>query len=247
LETTSLTVYEGTDLSKHLPSKLVNELSSYLSKTKSTGCNNTDYCTLYKNIYDNKFKEIYEAGTGVSTLVMAYALYMVYKETGVKGRLTSMEEHKEYLDISKKLLPDYLQEYVDFILSDRVFDYWRWVGGYRYKDIPVRNYDFGWFDGPSTSMEDKTKIGTTANFDAVYLCIDRKLTIWGFVDGRVYTVYVLKELFFNKIKYYIDSKDKKCRLGIIEGIEYKDLHKYSKKIVNNVEKTVKRITKIVLD
>ena len=238
MNNTALIVYEGTNLNKHLPPKLVNELSIYLSKTKSTGCNNTDYCTLYKNIYDNKFKEIYEAGTGVSTLVMAYALYMIYKETGVKGRLTSMEEHKEYLDISKELLPNYLHEYVDFILSDRVFDHYMMFCGYRYKDIPVRKYDFCWFDGPSM-LTDKRNGKKNANFDALYLCINRKLTVWGFVDGRVYTVYVLKEMFSNKIKYYLDKNDSTCKIGIVNGIRYNDLDDYCTRVFHNVKKLIK--------
>jgi len=234
---TVLKIYNGEKINKYLPLKLLEELKDYKSKTKSTGCNPTDYCTLYKNIINNKFKEIYEAGTGISTLVMAHALHVLYEITGVKGRVTSMEEHPEYLDMSKKLLPSYLQEYVDFVLSDRYFDSYMMFCGYRYKDVPKRQYDFGWFDGPSM-LSGTTSGGRTANFDAVYLCVNRRLDVWGFVDGRVYTVFVLKEMFDKKIRYYIDPKDYKCKLGIINGIKFKDLKDYKTKVFYNVKKLI---------
>lgn len=219
---TKLSIYNFRKYSNLLGEELSNLLSEYVSKTNSTGCNKTDYNTLYMNIRNFKFKEIYEAGTGVSTLIIAYALYKNYKEFKIKGRVTSMEEIKKYYDQSINLLPNFLKPFVDFRLSEVVFDYHMIFCGNRYKNIPDRKYDFCWIDGPRFNISDK-KGRSTSDFDCIYLIRDRNLNISGLVDGRIHTVYMLKEIFGEKIEYYVDPNDEGCTLGVINNISKLDI------------------------
>ena len=97
-------------------------LQDYLRKTKSTGRGYIDYAQLYEMIRINRPVEILECGTGVTTLVIAHALMKNEEETGIAGRVTSMEEHPEWFEMSQKLLPLKYSKYVAFTLSDTVED-----------------------------------------------------------------------------------------------------------------------------
>jgi len=97
-------------------------LQEYLQETKSTGCGYIDYACLYQTIRSAKPVEVLECGTGVSTLVIAHALMENESEPGRGGRVTSMEEHEGWLDMSRKLLPDKYAKYVDFRLSGTIED-----------------------------------------------------------------------------------------------------------------------------
>ena len=94
---------------------LWSELESYLKKTKSTGCNISDYWELYNHVRKYKPKEVLECGTGVSTIVIATALIENEKE-GFSGRITSMESINKYLKMAKDILPTHFVKYVDFVL-----------------------------------------------------------------------------------------------------------------------------------
>ena len=98
--------------------KLWSALNQYIRLSSSTGCGFTDYWTLYKYVKKNKPREILECGTGVSTLVLAFALMELDRQGYPAGKITSMESHGEYLRMSKNLLPDYLEKYVEFCLSE---------------------------------------------------------------------------------------------------------------------------------
>ena len=46
----------------------------YLEKSVSTGCDYVDYLALYNHVRKHKPQYVLELGTGVSTVVLAYAL-----------------------------------------------------------------------------------------------------------------------------------------------------------------------------
>jgi len=119
-------------------SELWTTLSAYLEKTKSTGCGYIDYAFLYKMIRSTKPVEILECGTGVSTLVIAHALMENERETGRGGRVTSMDEHNVWLDMSRNLLPSEYKKFVDFKVSATVEDRYSIFRGVRYENIPSR-------------------------------------------------------------------------------------------------------------
>jgi hypothetical protein len=175
-------------------------LINYTEKTGSTGCNMTDYYVLYKQIRDKKPIEVLECGTGVSTLVIAHALMENERETGKQGHVTSMEEIAEWGDMAEDLLPDVYRSLVDIVVSPAIEDYYGLFRGMRYRDIPERDYDFVFVDGPKyRSPYDNHP---TFDFDYLHILRNSNIPVSGLIDQRVSTVFVLQQLLGKeKIKY----------------------------------------------
>lgn len=197
--------------------ELWQELQAYLQKTSSTGCNLTDYWHLYYEIRKNKPIEVLECGTGVSTLVIAHALIDNEKETGVKGRVTSMEEIDEWLEMSRRLLPDKYHPYVDFSQSDTVEDCFSIFRGVRYRNIPARMYDFVFVDGPK--YKSPVDGVPTFDFDFIQIVRDSERPVSGLIDKRVSTCFVLQQILgAEKVRY-----DPVLHLGYIAPCTKHDL------------------------
>ena len=177
------------------------ELHTYLERSRSTGCSYTDYWYLYRAIRLGKPKEVLECGTGVSTLVIAHALMENAAEGAAPGRITSMEEHAEWLEMSKALLPQAYHTYVDFRLSPTVEDYYSLFRGVRYRDVPEdRAYDFVFVDGPSyVSPVDGTP---TFDLDLLHVLQRSDSAVAGLVDKRVSSCFVFQQLLgSDKVRY----------------------------------------------
>jgi hypothetical protein len=192
-------------------------LQEYLRQSSSTGCSYTDYWQLYHQIRTRKPTEVLECGTGVSTLVIAHALMENERDTGQHARLTSMEESSEWLEMSRRLLPEQFHARVDFCLSDTVEDTFSLFRGVRYRDVPRRPYDFAFIDGPNY----KTPKNGVATFDLDFLHLLRTADhpMAGLVDKRVSTCYVLQHVLgVNKVRY-----SPVLHLGFIEPCTKSDL------------------------
>lgn len=176
------------------------ELTSYLEKTGSTGCSFGDYLVLYTYIREKKPVEVLECATGVSTIVMAYAMMENEKETGVVGRIASMEESLEYYDLACRLLPPGLKKYVEIIHSPKAEAFYYLFRGVKYEKVPRRAYDFVFIDGPTTkSLSDGHK---TFDFDFIDVLLNSEKPVSAVVDGRLSTCFVLgKILGRDKFKY----------------------------------------------
>lgn len=197
--------------------QLWSALVEYITQSSSTGCNHTDYLVLYKQIRQKKPQEVLELGTGVSTLVIAHALYENAVETGTYGRVTSMEESSEWLEMSRALLPDKYRTCVDFCLSGTVEDKFSLYRGVRYEVVPERKYDYVFIDGPST----KSPLDGTPTFDFDLLNILRtaERPISGLIDKRVSTCFVLQQILGKeKLRY-----DPILHLGFITNCSKNDL------------------------
>lgn len=167
-------------------------LQEYLGKTDSTGCGYIDYACLYEMVRATRPVEILECGTGVSTLVIAHALMENENETGVAGRVTSMEEHIDWLEMSRKLLPSRYSKYVSFELSNTVEDRYSIFRGVRYTTVPDRAYDFVFVDGPKyDSPQDG---GATFDFDFIHVLRSAERPVGCLIDKRLSTVFVLQQL-----------------------------------------------------
>lgn len=167
-------------------------LEDYLAKTESKGCHYTDYDVLYRYIREARPREILECGTGTSTLVVAYALLENARD-GVEGRVTSMEEREFWFEMAERLLPDELRDYTDLRLSPKVEEGYTIFRGMRYAELPERRYDFVFTDGPGTlALSDGTR-----SFDFDYLHVVRRSEhpVFGIVDGRLTTCYILQKVF----------------------------------------------------
>lgn len=202
---------------------LIKELNEYLNRTGSTGCNYTDYFKLYQHIRKHKPTEILECGTGVSTVLIAFALKENYDENKIRGRVTSMESYQKYFDMQKHIFPTQLLEYTEFILSDTVEDYYSIFRGIRYENIPKeRNYDFIFVDGPNyESKIDKTM---TFNFDLIHVVRNSKTNLFAIVDKRISSCFVYQKIFgLNKVRYNAISH--LCSVGPLNKYDLLDFDK----------------------
>lgn len=180
--------------------ELWNTLTEYLQLTKSTGAGYSDYWVLYKYVRKHKPKEILECGTGVTTVVMAHALMENEKQWNVKGRITSMEDMKEYYDSAAKLMPRQLEEYVDLVYSEKTEYCYSIFRGVGYRDVPDRAYEFVFIDGPQTTVLSDGTI--SFDFDYINVVVRSDRPVFGIVDKRMGTCFVLQKIFgTDKVKY----------------------------------------------
>jgi len=188
--------------------ELWSALQCYLKKTKSTGCGYIDYACLYQTIRISKPVEILECGTGVSTLIIAHALRENERETGISGHVTSMEEHVEWLEMSKQLMPPQYSKYVSFKFSHTIEDRYSLFRGVRYACIPNKAYDFVFVDGPN--YKSPLDGGATFDFDFIHVLQNSIRPVSCLIDKRLSTVFVLQQLLGAK----------KVRYSAIEGLGY---------------------------
>ena len=199
--------------------ELWRQLTDYLHKSSSTGCNYSDYAALYKHVLEHKPKEILECGTGVSTIIMAQAL----KKVGGRGRITSLESIEKYFELAQSLLPKDLSNYVEIKFSSVIEDSFSLFRGCRYRDIPMdRKYDFIYVDGPSyVAPSDDT---VTFDFDFLYIVQHSNHPVYAIIDKRVSSCYVFQKVFGkNKVKY-----DSFRHLGFAGPCTKNDIKHFSK-------------------
>jgi hypothetical protein len=166
---------------------LLDELTHYAAESRSTGCQWTDYWTLYAAIRKYRPREVLECGTGVSTIVIAHALL-----ANGRGRVTSMEESGEWFAMACRLLPDRYKSVVDLRLSETVADGHAMFRGIRYKDVPARPYDFIFVDGPDFAGD--LKQTESCDFDFIHVLRNSDTPIRGIVDSRTGTFWTLARI-----------------------------------------------------
>lgn len=192
-------------------------LADYLAKSTSTGGEYTDYLALYQHVRTHKPREILECGTGVSTVVLAHALMENEREFGIVGRIASMEDKKQWLDVAQELLPPHLTRYVDLVFSPRVEDGWYIYRGVRYDSVPDRPYDFVFVDGPDFDSLSDGQL--TFDFDLIRVVEKADNPVYAIVDDRLSTSYVYQKVFgVSNVRY-----STRHRLSFIGPITGKDL------------------------
>lgn len=195
---------------------LMSVLNDYLKKSQSTGCDMSDYFCLYSYVREHKPKEVLELGTGASTVVIAHALMENHKETGVQGRVTSMEDIPKYFEMARSLFPEKYKNYAEIILSESAIDFYAMFRGIHYKNIPTRQYNFVFIDGPDYKTSDGS---ITFDFDFINVVKNSDTPVVAFIDRRFTTCYVLEQIFGEKnFKFdYLNG------LGIVGPVTKKDL------------------------
>jgi hypothetical protein len=168
------------------------DLREYQQLSRSTGCSHGDYWELYQTTRRLKPAEVLECGAGISTVAIAHALKKNSDE-GHPGRVTTMEEHRRYYDEAARLLPAALRPYVEHVLSERVDATFSLFRGTRYAKVPERPYTLVFVDGP-----DCHAVGTntlTCNLDYIEVVRRSLDPVYGIVDGRFTTVFMLQSVF----------------------------------------------------
>lgn len=196
---------------------LYRALTQYLELSQSTGCSYYDYWTLYCHIRKNKPAEILECGTGVSTIVMAWALMENEQQGGTAGRITSMEDVDFWYQQASELIPKELKTYIEIIHSQKVEYSYLIFRGVGYQEIPHKAYEFVFVDGPETTAPSD---GTMAfDFDLINVVKDADHPVSAVVDNRVTTCYIYQKVFGrDKVRF-----DPKCDLGFVGPVTKTDL------------------------
>jgi predicted O-methyltransferase YrrM len=194
-------------------------LKKYKERSPSTGCSYTDYFALYRYIRRHKPREVLECGTGFSTVIIAQALKENELDYGIQGHLVSMEEDAAYFQSALNSLPDEIKnsKRVKIVLSPAVEDAYEIFNGVRYTNIPKRNYDFVFIDGPNY-IEPRPQYLLPYNLDFLRLVEKSSQPISAFVDTRRDTSYMYSLLFQDKFAYDIIRG-----IGIISSVTKNDL------------------------
>ena len=190
--------------------ELFNTLTKYITISDSTGCSFSDLWILYNYVKKTKPIEVLECGTGVSTIVMAYALMENEIQGHGKGRITSMEDQEKWYEHAKTIMPDQLKTYIDLIHSTKVEYCYAIFRGIGYKKVPERAYEFVFIDGPETTAPSDGM--TSFDFDSINVVIKSNNPVYGIIDKRIGTSYVFQKIFgVDKVKY--DPKRDLCFVG----------------------------------
>ena len=162
--------------------------------TAVTGASFSDYLTLYEQVRAFRPCEILECGTGISTVVLAYALLQNAREDGGQpGRVTSMEDDKSWFEIAGTRLPDEVRDVVDLIHSPKRGGFHKCFRGVQYESLPDRPYDFVFSDGPdrhSPVSGDKL-----FNLDLIHVVVRSDSPVRAVVDNHYLTFYILQKVF----------------------------------------------------
>lgn len=189
---------------------LSRELAHYIAKSGSTGCNYLDYWELYNAVRRLRPLEILECGTGVSTVLLAIALKENFAQTGVRGRVTSMEEEPKYFEQARDLFPPAYAEFAELLQSPRVEDQFGMFRGVRYRDVPARPYDFVFVDGPNYIAPSDGAV--TFDFDLLHVLRTSERPVSAIVDKRVTTCFVMQRLLGEQMVRY-DARKHLCFIG----------------------------------
>lgn len=193
-------IYCKYKLNKLVPG-VINIIEDYQKKTKSTG---TKFPTLYravKLIIEKKPKYILESGTGTSTLVLAEAVLKIQKTNpNYSCEIISMESIEEWYDMANNLLPKKYHHIVKIILGKRKLFEYQMFRGYCHSNIPAKDYDLVFLDGPNYD----DNYGSSTCMDALKVRLrSEKNIIHCIVDTRVSTVFMMQKIFRKSdITYY---------------------------------------------
>jgi len=179
------------------------ELYEYLldtiNKSDSTGCEFSDYLTIWNELNKNSYKVILECGSGISTVVFAYYAFKIQKPIKVISMESEIDWYNQIIDV----FPEKLKQYVQFVYSPREETSYNGILGCHYKEVPNEKYDFIFIDGPWL----RTVFGDTSytkcfNSDIINILYNGYThTIDGILDQRIYTLWTLKKFLKGSIKY----------------------------------------------
>ena len=169
-------------------------------------------------IFKKEIKIFYEFGSGASTILIALQLYNQHISKGVKGKLYTFDQSKEWIQSVKKKFPPHLLKYVNFQVSDLEYIEKKNIKFLKYKNVYYKdNIDAVLIDGPATGLiKNFLKAKTICNYNLFEL-LKMKKAKFMFTDKRFYHFYSLKEIakknynfkineYFRSIEYYLIKK-----------------------------------------
>ncbi|MEZ5666374.1 MAG: class I SAM-dependent methyltransferase [Alphaproteobacteria bacterium] len=180
-------------------------IEAYARNSAVTGVSYGDYLTLYEEVRRRRPTEILECGTGISTVVLAYAQLENEREGAPPGRVTSMEDVPHWHAVARQCLPAQLAGRVDLVLSPKRDGFYKCFRGVEYAAIPDRPYDFVFSDGPDRhSPVNGDKL---FNLDFITVVRRSERPVFGIVDDHYLTFYVLQKVFgLRRARYSVARK-----------------------------------------
>jgi hypothetical protein len=115
----------------------------------------SDALFLFDAIMKHRPTKVLECGSGLSTLIIAFALERLERDSGHKASFVSIDESAEYLDQRvRRILPPHLAPRVQLVASP--IGYWKFENGLNgriragigYTALPRQDFDFIYVDGP---------------------------------------------------------------------------------------------------
>lgn len=181
-------------------------ISALLKKSDSTGCEYSDYMSLWNELNKLNPKCILELGSGITSAIIAY--YIKTRSKNSSAKFISMEENEYYFNNIKSIFPKNLEKYVEFHLSERVEKIYNGLTGCHYKIVPDLNYDFIFIDGPVDRAKfNDPNYPKTFNSDLVNYILKKKNSVNAMLDQRILTLMAFKKLLPKAdIKYYASKK-----------------------------------------
>jgi predicted O-methyltransferase YrrM len=169
--------------------------------TAVTGASYSDYLTLYEQVKVFKPKEVVEFGTGITSIVLAQALIENAREDGGPiGRVTSMEDDREWFEVAQSRLPKELSGIIELVHSPKVDGYYKCFRGVQYEALPDRPYDFVFSDGPDRhSPVNGDKL---FNLDLINVVLRSEQPVRAVVDNHYLTFYILQKVFGTELARY---------------------------------------------
>lgn len=175
----------------------------------------SDMLFLFEETMRRRPLNILECGAGASSLAFAYALKKIEQQTGVRGRLVSLDESEEYLNrLVSPAFPEELRSYVEF--RPTPITYYQYhntlsgcdQAGICYRDLPPGQFDLIYVDGPEVrrnAYEDLTPLskggsvpaGLTAkpfDSDCINYLMRSDTPVCIMIDQRIDTRWKLKQL-----------------------------------------------------
>lgn len=194
-------------------------LESADNASTSTGAELPDYVALHSYILQYKPTYILECGTGKSTWILAHALQKNHLESGVLGKVISMESVDIWYNEAKKIFPSELQQYVEFHYSPATTYQYSIIRGTCFTKVPDYQYDLFFVDGPELTVTHDGYSYDTANMDFIRYLITAIKPATAIIDTRMRTCAAYGLIFGQKKVKYLRG----WMLGIIENVTKKDL------------------------
>lgn len=215
--------------------KLESIISTVDSLSSSTGASFYDYVLLHSYIREKKPKFILECGTGKSTWILADALKKNFEESGIKGKLISMESIGHYFEEACINLPEHLKEFVEIHLTDLEDYTFSIFTGNSYKSIPDYPYEFVFIDGPDDPYVGEYVSLKRPNMDFIKLIQKSTQPLTAIIDYRLPTVITYSIIFGkNKVQFL-----KPWNIGLLENVTVNDI------VINKEGVTLMKIVKDV--
>lgn len=100
-----------------------------------------DLENLINVVKKTKPRKILEFGGGYSTIAFCYAISELKKNFNINAKLYSYDQNEDYLNITKKIIPDEYKQYVNFIYSPLEVKNVNGINMNYFKKLEIINYD----------------------------------------------------------------------------------------------------------